>query len=142
MTKRLPRRRVNVSALRAECAELRYTSVFVQLSQLSDAELNDLLHRARAALDDLELVIFAHDDSPIRIALAGVGGVGAVYSIITMSGALGVAVALLGAGIAIREGVKLGETLVRLRLDEVLFDTLADFLDQLRAEYRRRKKIP
>lgn len=142
MARRLPRRRVNVAALRAECAQLKYISVFVQLSDLSDAELSDFLHRTRVAIDDLEMVIFAHDDSAIRIALAGAGGVGAIYSIITMSGALSVVVALLGAAIAIREGVKLGETLVRLRLDEVLFETLAEFLDKLKAEFRRRKKIP
>jgi hypothetical protein len=138
MTNRPPRRKIDVRALRTECEALRYVAAFKPLSTFGDPELAEFARRTRKALGDLELIIYTHDDTALRMLLTAAGGAGAVYSIATMTGALGVVVALVGAGIALREAVKLSETIVLLELDQDMHATLSDFLDLLIAEGRRR----
>ncbi len=129
---------VDAAALRKECADLRYISVFVDLPSQSPAQMRALLDRTQKALDGIELLVFAHDDSNERLAFATIGVAGAAYAIATLSGVGSIIAAVIGGGVAIRDAAKLVETRIRLQQDEELFLVLGKFHDQLAAEYIRR----
>ncbi len=134
------RRTVDVGQLRAECDALRYTSVFGDLASLDDPEIIKLLRRTRVALDDLELVVFAHDDSRERFLFTFIGAAAAAISLpaILAGSPLAVLAALAGAAVAVRDGAKLAETTQRMKPDEELFGVLSQFYDMLSRECARR----
>ncbi len=136
MRKPRTRRSVDEARLRVECHSLRYTFVMASLADLDDPQILDLLRRTRSALSDLELLVFAHDDSGVRFLFTAIGAAAAAISLpaILAGSPLAALAALAGAAVAVRDGAKLAETILRLKPDEELCHMLSQFLEALKRE--------
>ncbi len=128
-------RRKLEKALDKECKELRYISVFADLDELEDEDLVALLRRVVEARKLLEKVIYAHDDSPARLATTGIGAGSVAIGVVTLGSGpiilplLGI---LAGTGLVARDIVGLGATIIKQSNDEELLIVLKNLAARLR----------
>jgi hypothetical protein len=138
LTRKWRERKAHERALRRECEELRYISVFADLDALGDLELQTLLERVTNARSDLIKIIYAHDDSPKRLVTSGIGAATLVISIATLAGPLSILGVVLGSALVANDAIGLARTKQDLADDEQLERALGGLSEKLRKICRAR----
>lgn len=121
-------RRAFEDAVRGECAQLRRIAAFGNLSGLSNPDLLALVHRVASARNQLEKLIYAHDDSPGRLILFGAGGILTGTGVVGLAGATLVPILAFVGGVAlsVNEIAGLARTHLTLISDQQLLVILVE----------------